>query len=206
MQQLNIKSGPNYIPLVLCILLSAAAIIFFTYPKYNDLLLKREELQKAQESLQNFNDDYNLVVKAIGSLGNPDVANLTVALPADPNIPLVYAQLEQLSQNANMHIVSITAMPEDPNNPPPTPAPPATPYLITPPAIPSTLGVLDITLTVIGSYNSHVQLVQAIKNSLRILDIQQADLEATKTENGAVSSDVSGRYLIKAYYEKSNQK
>lgn len=210
---------------LLYIFAAIALVIFIGYPKFTDWKTANTRLTTDKQTLAQVQTSAAEVKTEISSIQPTDATKISAAIPATPNLPDLYAQVESLANAATVHLVSIqgivdaaatsstagsldagtdmstgttatTVSTDASGNPLP-----AGPIKVT--TLPSVLGTVSLSVDVSGQYSAVQQFLNSLYTSLRIITVQQTIMSTGKSGAstggaGATSANAPASIDLKA--------
>ncbi|MDB4939848.1 MAG: hypothetical protein JWO40_273 [Candidatus Doudnabacteria bacterium] len=194
---------------LICIILAVVLTFFLVWPKYGQYKDSLAAKDNNQQSLDLIKSQQAQVTTLYSKLqaSSADLKKIDVAIPTGVDIPAVYAYLESMAQSLNLG--SITLQGKDENevldqgnvvgvSGAPVSGGPTSIGTGAPKSnLPASLGAIDLTMTVTGSYQNFVTFLGKIQNSLRLIDVQSIDVTSSEGK-----PDLSFSIAMKTYYQK----
>jgi hypothetical protein len=207
----NKKSNASIGLFLLCLFIAIALIIFLGYPKYSDWSMKKQEITSGQQSLAKVQQEATAATSEIAQVDSPDLANALLAVPghSDMQVPghsdiaNLYADIESMSQAANVKLTSLQAIDNSQdastsiaattagNTEVDASGAPVVQSSLPVPAIPSGLGTITVTLQATGDYAAVEQMISSVYRSLRIIDVQKITLSTDQGNGGTQTNTAS---------------
>ncbi len=185
-------------------LLAIVVLFFLTYPKfsdYNNLSAERKANADSLQAIQNQQQQVNVIFAKMQQ-SQTDLSDLDLALPNQPNIPDLYALIENQAKYAGLNLTSVQAIDlSDPANKDKVlaaaPGSDATGSQKAPPPLSPTLGQVSVNLQLIGDLNGFTQFLKSIQQSMRLVDVQSVDI-STDAEKKIMTFNL----VLMTYYQK----
>lgn len=177
---------------VICLVISLAIIFLLLMPKMKQYSANKGAYAAAQASYDTVKAQQNEVEALYIKIRNQkaDLAKVDLALPNKSDISSVYALMERFAKSANLSLSSVQGV-DDADKPPGEKT-----VADANPLSPS-LGIITVNIQVTGSVEGFVQMLAAIEQSLRLVDVQSIDITQDKDQQ-----DLSFRTTFKTYYQK----
>jgi hypothetical protein len=199
----NKKTNTSIGLFLLCLFVAVALVIFLGYPKYSDWKMKKQEIITGQQSLAQVQEEAVAATSEIAQVDSPDLNQALLAVPGQADIANLYADIENMSQAANVKLTSLQAIDNSQNSTTQSAAPatdgmevdasgaPVVQSSLPVPTVPSGLQTVNITLQATGDYNGVEQMISSIYRSLRIIDVQKITLSTDQGNGGTQTNTAS---------------
>lgn len=196
--------GADWSSGIIAFLLAVCAITFYDYPKFSQWQQNKQDIKSAQTQLADLKQQQTALLQSINAIEqNQDTFRLVnLALPDQPQIQDVYADVELLAKSVNMKLDSIQS--DDP-----TATEDQQAGVVQSPAVsasnsasaaadslPPNVGYIRVKCEMSGTTLQLKQFLSALEQSLRFMDVQQIDIAEEQ------NNQMAFRLEFNTYYQK----